>query len=70
MLGLAREGHITPERVRARTPPGAALREPLSPSTMIPFGEPTLRILKRVAAAAGASPGEISAAHLLREVLR
>jgi hypothetical protein len=36
MLGLARECLITPERVRARIPPGAAPRDPLPPSTMIP----------------------------------
>jgi hypothetical protein len=31
VLGLAREGHVTPERVRARVRLGAALRDPLPP---------------------------------------
>jgi hypothetical protein len=70
LLGLAREGHVTPERVRAQVRLGAALRDPLAPQTMIPFGDTTLRLLKRVAAAAGAPAGEIGVAHLLREVLR
>jgi hypothetical protein len=70
MLGLAREGLITPERVRARIPPGVALRDPLPPSTMIPFGVATLRVLKRVAAAARGRTGNIGVTHLLSEVMR
>jgi hypothetical protein len=68
VLGLAREGHVTPERVRAQIPPGAALRDPLPPSAMIPFSLATLGLLKRVAAAAEA--GEIGVAQLLSEALR
>lgn len=68
--GLAREGHVTLERVRARIPLGAALRDPLAPSAMIPFSATTRRLLKRVATAAAARSGEISVAHLLSEVLR
>ena len=69
VLGLVREGHVTPERVRARIPLGAALRDPLPPSAMIPFGVATLRVLRRVSAA-GARAGEIGVTHLLSEILR
>jgi hypothetical protein len=69
VLGLAREGHVTPERVRARIPLGSALRDPLPPTALIPFSLATLGVLKRVAAA-GARAGEIRVADLLSEVLR
>jgi len=67
VLGLAREGHVTPERVRARIPLGAALRHPLPPTAMIPFSLATLTLLKRVAAA---GDGDIGVTDLLGEVLR
>jgi hypothetical protein len=70
LLGLARDGHVTPERVRALIPLGAALRDPLPASTMIPFSVATLAVLKRVAKAARDRTGEISVAHLLSEVVR
>jgi hypothetical protein len=69
VLGLAREGHVMPQRVRARIPLGAALRDPLPPSAMIPFSVATLGVLKRVAGG-GTNAGAITVAHLLSEVLR
>ena len=70
MLGLAREGHVTPERARRRIPLGAALSRPLPPSSMIPFGPATLRLLRRVAVAAGGDDDQIAVRHLIDEVLR
>jgi hypothetical protein len=70
VLGLAREGHVMPQQVRARIPLGSALRDPLPAGAMIPFSAATLGVLKRIATAAAAGSGEISAAHLVREVLR
>jgi hypothetical protein len=69
VLGLVREGHVTKERVRARIPLGAALRDPLPPSAMIPFSVATLGVLKRVAAG-GTRAGAITVTHLLSEALR
>jgi hypothetical protein len=73
MLGLARGGHVTPERVRALIPLGATLRDPGDPlpaSAMIPFSMATLAVLKRVAAAARGRTGEIGVTDLLSEVGR
>jgi hypothetical protein len=70
VLGLARDGHVTPERVRALIPLGAALRDPLPASAMIPFGAATLAVLKRVAEAARGRTGEIGVTDLLSEVVR
>jgi len=68
VLGLAREGHVTPKRSREGTQLGAALRDPLPASAMIPFSTATLRLLARVATAAARTGGEIGVAHLLSEV--
>jgi hypothetical protein len=70
VLGLARDGHVTPERVRALIPLGAALRDPLPASAMIPFSAATLAVLKRVAEAARDRTGEIGVTDLLNEVVR
>jgi len=69
LFGLARGGHVAQTRIRSQVHPGAARRDPLPPSAMIPFSATTLRLLKRVAAAAPRG-GEVSVAHLMSEVLR
>jgi hypothetical protein len=72
MLGLARGGHVTPERVRALTPwvPHSGIPENLwrVRNDSVQHGDP--RRAERVAAAARGRTGEIGVMHLLSEVMR
>jgi hypothetical protein len=67
VLGLVCEGYVTSEQARVHIPLGAGFRPPLPDHTMIPFGDETLRLLKRVAAA---GTTEITVAHLAGITMR
>ena len=67
VLGLVREGCVTPEQARAQIPLGAGFRPPLPNNTNIPFSDETLRLLQRVAAAGSR---EIRATHLASITMR